>query len=83
MFDNIDDGTKGLIRAAYVNVIGGVLTSVGDPLIIFVLAVYAINVGMFLLICYYLFGDSIENVLRFFKPTYRRKACPMEVRKSN
>lgn len=67
MFDNIDDGTKGLIRAAYVNVIGAVLSSVGDPMILFVFLIYAMNVGMFLLICYYLFGDSIENVLRFFK----------------
>ena len=67
MFDNIDDGTKGLIRAAYVNVIGAVLSSVGDPMILFVFLIYVMNVGMFLLICYYLFGDSIENVLRFFK----------------
>ena len=67
MFDNIDDGTKGLIRAAYVNVIGMVLSSVGDPMILFVFLIYAMNVGMFLLICYYLFGDSIENILRFFK----------------
>ena len=67
MFDNIDDGTKGLIRAAYVNVIGAVLSSVGDPMIVFVFLIYAMNVGMFLLICYYLLGDSIENVLRFFK----------------
>ena len=67
MFDNIDDGTKGLIRAAYVNVIGAVLSSVGDPMILFVFLIYAMNVGMLLLVCFYLFGDSIENVLRFFK----------------
>ncbi len=67
MFDNMDEGTKGLVRTMYVNVIGAVLSSVGDPMILFVLVLYAMNVGMFLLICYYLFGDSIENVLRFFK----------------
>ena len=67
MFDNIDDGTKGLIRAAYVNVIGAVLSSVGDPMILFVFVLYAMNVGMLLLVCFYLLGDSIENVLRFFK----------------
>lgn len=67
MFDNMDEGTKGLVRTTYVNVIGMVLSSVGDPMILFVFVLYAMNVGMFLLICYYLLGDSIENVLRFFK----------------
>lgn len=67
MFDNMDEGTKGLVRTMYVNVIGAVLSSVGDPMILFVFLIYAMNVGMFLLICYYLLGDSIENVLRFFK----------------
>ncbi len=67
MFDNMDEGTKGLVRTMYVNVIGAVLSSVGDPMILFVFVLYAMNVGMFLLICYYLLGDSIENVLRFFK----------------
>jgi hypothetical protein len=67
MFDNMDEGTKGLVRTAYVNVIGMVLSSVGDPMILFVFVLYAMNVGMFLLICYYLLGDSLESVLRFFK----------------
>ena len=67
MFDNMDEGTKGLVRTMYVNVIGAVLSSFGDPMILFVFLIYAMNVGMFLLICYYLLGDSIENVLRFFK----------------
>ena len=67
MFDNINDGTKGIIRAIYFNVIGAVLTSVGDPMILFVFVLYAMNVGMLLLVCFYLFGDSIESVLRFFK----------------
>ena len=67
MFDNMDEGTKGLVRTMYVNVIGAVLSSVGDPMILFVFLIYAMNVGMFLLVCYYLAGDSIENVLRFFK----------------
>jgi len=67
MFDNMDEGTKGLVRTAYVNVIGMVLSSVGDPMILFVFVLYAMNVGMLLLVCFYLLGDSIENVLRFFK----------------
>lgn len=67
MFDNMDEGTKGLVRAAYVNVIGAVLTSIGDPMILFVLTLYAMNMGMLLLMCYYLFGDNVENVLGFFK----------------
>ena len=67
MFDNMDEGTKGLVRTMYVNVIGMVLSSVGDPMILFVFVLYVMNVGMFLLICYYLLGDSLESVLRFFK----------------
>ncbi len=67
MFDNMDEGTKGLVRTTYVNVIGMVLSSVGDPMILFVFVLYAMNVGMLLLVCFYLLGDSIENVLRFFK----------------
>ena len=52
MFDNMDEGTKGLVRTMYVNVIGAVLSSVGDPMILFVFVLYAMNVGMLLLVCF-------------------------------
>lgn len=61
MFDDMSDGTKGLIRAFYVNGITLMFSSVGDPMILFVFILYAMNVGAVLTILYFTFGDSVAN----------------------
>lgn len=71
MFDNMSDGTKGLVRSFYINGIALVFSSVGDPMILFVLILYALNVGGVLILLYFTFGDAIENFWYFLKEKFK------------
>lgn len=57
----MDEGTKGMVRAFYVNGITLLLSAVGDPMILFVFVLYAMNVGAVLTILYFTFGDAVAN----------------------
>ena len=70
MFDNMSDGTKGLVRTFYVNGITLLLSSVGDPMILFVFILYAMNVGAAIIIFYFTFGSGIENFWYYLKEKF-------------
>ena len=60
-FDDMSDGTKGIIRACYVNGITLLLSAVGDPMILFALVMCAMNIGAVLTILYLTCGSALEG----------------------